>query len=119
MNGQLASRGALDVESEMLPQDPPAAIMRFAAWLIIAFFVLALLAACLVRFPETVNCPFVLVPRDGADPIQSPYLAMLHEVKASEGDAVKAGGALFVLRSDEVRNLDMQFRSSTEDLRER
>jgi multidrug resistance efflux pump len=37
----------------------------------------------------------------------------------SEGAAVKEGAELFVLRSDEVRNLDMQFRTLTEDLRER
>ncbi|MCA1659342.1 MAG: HlyD family secretion protein, partial [Verrucomicrobiaceae bacterium] len=119
MNAQLAARGALDTESEMLPQDPPAWIVRVSAWLITVFFVIALLAACLVELPETVNCPFVLMPRDGADPIQSPYLAMIHKVAANEGDAVKQGAELFVLRSDEVRNLDMQFRNFTEDLSER
>ena len=52
----------------------------------IAFFVIALLAACFVRLPETVNCPFVLVPKDGADPIQSPHLAIVHKVAVNEGE---------------------------------
>ena len=119
MNGQLAARSGLDTESEMLPQDPPAWIMRAGAWLMIGFFAIALVAACLVPLPETVNSPFVLIPRDGADPIQSPYMAMIHKVAVTEGQAVKQGEELFVLRSDEVRNLDMQFRTLSEDLRER
>ncbi|MDQ2919263.1 MAG: HlyD family efflux transporter periplasmic adaptor subunit, partial [Verrucomicrobiota bacterium] len=102
----------------MLPRDPPAWIMRTSGWLLIAFFAIAFLAACLVHLPETVTAPFVLVPLEGADPIQSPYLATLHKVDVSEGDAVKQGQALFVLQSDEIRNRDLQNRTLTEDLRE-
>jgi multidrug efflux pump subunit AcrA (membrane-fusion protein) len=119
MNGQMQPRGSFEGESEMLPQDPPAFIMRASAWLLISFFAIALFAACVVHLPENVNAPFVLVPRDGADPIQSPYLAVVHKVSVSEGDAVKQGAELFILRSDEIRNLDTQNRSLTEDLRER
>jgi multidrug resistance efflux pump len=46
-------------------------------------------------------------------------MAMIHKVAVTEGQAVKQGEELFVLRSDEVRNLDMQFRTLSEDLRER
>ena len=119
MNGQLVARAATEAESEMLPQDPPAWLARAAAWLFIALFAIALVVACVVPLPETVNSQFVLAPRDGADPIQSPYLAMLHKIAVNEGDAVKAGAELFVLRADEVRNLDIQSRGATEDLRER
>lgn len=119
MNAQLATRGSIDTESEMLSQDPPAWIVRSTAWLMIAFFVIALLAAILVHLPETVTCPFVLVPKDGADPIQSPHLAVLSHVAIHEGETVKAGAELFVLRSDEIRGMDTQARTLKEDLRTR
>ena len=81
MTAQLATREAtIDSESEMLPQDPPAWILRACAWLLIAFFALTLLASIFVHLPETVTAPFILVPKDGADPIQSPYLAIVNRV---------------------------------------
>jgi multidrug efflux pump subunit AcrA (membrane-fusion protein) len=119
MNSQLASRGSLDVESEMLPQDPPAWIARASAWLMISFFVIALLAAMVVHLPETVTAPFVLVPKDGTDPIQSPHLAVVSKVSVQEGATVKEGDEMFVLRSDEIRGLDTQARTLTEDVRMR
>ncbi|MGZ5552867.1 MAG: HlyD family secretion protein [Chthoniobacterales bacterium] len=103
----------------MLPQDPPSWIMRTAGWLFIAFFAIAFFAACVVHLPENVTASFVLVPTEGADPIQSPYLATLHKVAVSEGDTVTKGAELFVLQSDEIRTRDMQRRTLTEDLRER
>src|SRR5215211_2020673 len=119
MTTQLATRGSFESESEMLPQDPPAWIIRASAWLFIAFFGLAMLAAIFVHLPETVTAPFVLVPTDGADPIQSPYVAIVQRVGVNEGETVKAGGELFVLRSDEIRGLDTQNRTLSEDLREK
>ncbi|MDQ6622458.1 MAG: HlyD family efflux transporter periplasmic adaptor subunit [Verrucomicrobiota bacterium] len=115
----LSSRPSLETESEMLPQDPPPWVVRAGAWLFIAFFLVALIAAIFVHLPETVSCAFVLAPTDGADPVQSPYAAVVNHVAISEGDTVKQGAELFVLRSEEIRNLDMQFRTLTEDLRER
>ncbi len=119
MATQLATRGSIDTESEMLPQEPPAGIIRSTAWLLIAFFAIALIAAVFVQLPETVSCPFVLVPKDGGDPIQSPYLGIVSRVAINEGDSVKEGAELFVLRSDEIRGLDTQYRTLTQDLRTR
>jgi len=119
MNAQLQTRGSIETESEMLPQDPPVWIVRSGAWLMIAFFAIALLASIVVHLPETVTCPFVMVPRDGADPIQSPYMAVVNRVAVNEGETVKAGAELFVLRSDEIRGLDTQSRTLFEDLRAR
>lgn len=119
MNAQLAAREGIETESEMLPQDPPAWIIRACGWLLIAFFAIALLAGIFVHLPETVTAPFVLVPKDGTDPIQSPYLAIVNRVVVNEGDTVKKNGELFVLRSDEIRGLDTQFRTLSEDLREK
>lgn len=117
MSAQLLQRGAKNAESEMLPQDPPPRIMRMIAWLLIAMFVAALIAAITVHLPETVHAPFILVPKDGADPIQSPRLAVVTRVGAAEGETVKKGQELFVLRSDEIRGLSTQSQTLGEDLR--
>src|SRR5206468_12278322 len=70
-----------------------------------------------MRLPETVHCQFVLIPATGADPIQSPLQAIISRVAVEEGQPVKLGEALFVLRADEIRGWAMQFRTLTEDLR--
>src|SRR6059058_2500247 len=117
MSSQLTERGSLDVESEMLPQEPPPWIIRSTAWLLLAAFLFALLVAIVMRLPETVHCQFVLIPATGADPIQSPRQAIISHVAVGEGQTVKSGEELFVLRSDEIRGWDTQFRTLTEDLR--
>lgn len=117
MSLPLAQRGSLDAESEMSPQEPPPWIVRSTAWLLIAAFLFALLIAIVMRLPETVHCRFVLIPATGADPIQSPRQAIISRVAVEEGQPVKGGEALFVLRSDEIRGWDTQFRTLTEDLR--
>ncbi len=117
MSSQLTERGSLDVESDMLPQEPPPWIIRSTAWLLLAAFLFALLVAVVMRLPETVHCQFVLIPATGADPIQSPRQAIISHVAVEEGQPVKLGEELFVLRSDEIRGWDMQFRTLTEDLR--
>src|SRR6266481_3772201 len=117
MGSQLTQRGSLDVESEMLPQEPSPWIVRSTAWLLIGAFLFALFIAIVMRLPETVHCQFVLIPATGADPIQSPRQAIISRVAVEEGQPVKAGEDLFVLRSDEIRGWDTQFRTFTEDLR--
>jgi len=117
MSSQLTQRGSIDVESEMSPQEPPPWIIRSAAWVLMGGFLLALLVAIVVRLPETVHCPFILIPATGADPIQSPRQAIISRVAVGEGQPVKAGEDLFILRSDEIRGWDTQFRTLTEELR--
>src|SRR5437016_3812235 len=117
MSSQLTHRGSIDVESEMSPQEPPPWIIRSAAWVLMGGFLLALLVAIVVRLPETVHCPFILIPATGADLIQSPRQAIISRVAVGEGQPVKAGEDLFILRSDEIRGWDTQFRTLTEELR--
>ena len=116
MSSQLTQRGSLDAESEMSPQEPPPWIIRSTAWILVAAFLFALLIAIVMRLPETVHCRFVLIPATGADPIQSPRQAIISHVAVEEGQPVKTGEELFVLRSDEIRGWDTQFRTLTEDL---
>src|SRR5947207_12870135 len=117
MISQLTQRGSIDAESEMSPQEPPPWIIRSTAWLLMAAFLVALLIAIVMRLPETVRCPFVLVLATGADPIQSPRQALISRVTVDDGQPVNTGDELFVLRSDEIRGWDTQFRTLTEDLR--
>ena len=117
MSNSMTQRGSIDIESEMLPQDPPSWIVRWTAWLLLGVLFLAFVGAIVLKLPETVHCPFVLVPATGADPVQSPHQGILSRVSVAEGELVKKGGELFVLRSDEIRGLDTQFRTLNEDLR--
>src|SRR6516225_12121710 len=117
MGVQLTQDDSLDTESVLSPQEPPPWIIRWTAWLLIAAFVFALLIAIVMRLPETVNCRFVLIPATGADPIQSPRQAIISRVAVEEGQPVKTGEDLFVLRSDEIGGWDTQFRTLNEDLR--
>ncbi|HEX5490531.1 MAG TPA: HlyD family efflux transporter periplasmic adaptor subunit [Candidatus Udaeobacter sp.] len=117
MSAQWTQRDSVEKESELLPQEPPPWIIRWTAWLLIAAFIFAFVIAIVVRLPETVDCHFVLIPATGADPIQSPRQATISRVLAEEGQPVKRGDELFVLRSDEIGGWDTQFRTLSEDLR--
>ena len=115
----LTSRGSIDIESEMLPQDPPPQVIRWTGWVLLAAFLFGLLLAIIMRLPETVHCSFILVPATGADPIQAPHQGTISRVSVGEGQVVKKGSELFVLRSDEIRSWDTQLRTLTEDLHSR
>src|SRR5438094_9965227 len=117
MSLPLTERGSLDVESEMLPKEPPPWIIRSTAWLLLAAFLFALLVAIVMRLPETVRRPFVLVPGTGADPIQSPVRAIISHIGVDEGQPVKAGEEVTVIGSEEVRGWDTELRTLTGDLR--
>jgi multidrug efflux pump subunit AcrA (membrane-fusion protein) len=105
-----------DAGAALLPQEPPSWVVQGTAWLIIGLFVTALLAAVLVRVPETIRCPCLLVPETGADPIQSPRLAIVRAVRVGEGKVVAAGDELFVLSSEDAGDHDAQSRTVDEDL---
>src|ERR1700741_1979123 len=100
MSSPLTQLDSLDTESGLAPQEPPPWIIRWTAWLLIGAFIFALLIAIVMRLPETVDCRFVLIPATGADPIQSPRQAVISRVAVEEGQPVKSGEQLFVLRSD-------------------
>jgi multidrug resistance efflux pump len=110
-------QSSLETESAMWPQDPPPWFVRFFTWLLIGMFGIALLVAIVVKLPETVTAPFVLVPENGADPIQSPRMAVISQVCVSVGQSVKATDPLYVLRSDEIRGWGTEARTMSEDLR--
>jgi len=116
LSGQQPSTLAVG-QDEMLRPEPPPQLIRWTAWLLIGIFVVVFLASVSVHIPETVRCSFVLVPQNGADPIQSPLLGLVQAVKVTEGQEVPAGTELFVLRSDEIRAWQTQLQTSEEDFR--
>lgn len=117
MNSSTNRQGSIEAESEMMPQEPPPWIIRGTGWVLLAAFVVGLFLAIIMRLPETVHCPFILVPATGADPIQAAHAGVISRVSVSEGQTVKKGDELFVLRSDEIHNLDTELRTLSEDLR--
>ncbi len=117
MNHPTIQRGSIELESEMLPQDPPPWIIRRVAWVLLGAFLTALFIAIVMKLPETVRCPFILVPESGADPVQAAHQGVITRVSVNEGEAVKKDDELFVLRSDEIRTLDTELKTLSEDLR--
>jgi len=110
---------SLESESSLLPKDPPHWVIWGTAWLIIGLFATAAVASFIVHIPETINCPCVLVPETGADPIQSPRVAVIRQVKVTEGREVAAGDELFVLSSEEIGDRDTEARTLAEDMASR
>ncbi len=104
-------------EAEMLPSEMPPQVMRWTATLLIGLFLVVGVAVVAVHLPESVRCPFVLVPEKGADPIQAPLVAVVETVKVVDGQEVREGEELFLLRSDEIRTWQTQLKESEEDLR--
>jgi len=116
MTTSSSERASIELESEMMPQDPPSWVIRSAVWILIGAFVVGLLFSVIMRLPETVRCPFILVPATGADPIQAAHQGIITQVAVSEGQLVNKGDELFVLRSEEIHTLDTELRTLTEDL---
>jgi multidrug efflux pump subunit AcrA (membrane-fusion protein) len=119
MNTPLTFRDSIDKESEMMPQDPPSWIIRWTGWGLLGGFLFTLLMTIVIRLPETVHCPFILVPSTGADPVQAPHQGVISRVLVHEGQPVKKGAELFALRSDEIRTWETQRSTLTEDLHTR
>jgi multidrug efflux pump subunit AcrA (membrane-fusion protein) len=65
-----------------------------------AVFVAVVISSIVIHAPETVTCPFTLVPVGGTDPVRAPCDGFVSEIRLAETQAVEAGQTLFVLRSD-------------------
>ena len=96
---------------------------RGLAWLLIALFVVAAVAAVAVRVPETVSSRFVLVAAKGVDQVRASRDGTVAEVRAAETQAFGKGAPLFVIRSSQVGDrfaelgaLETQLRGATERL---
>ncbi len=104
-------------EAPIAPQEPPHWFATALAWLLIALFATAVLAAIFVRVPEIVRSRFVLMPESGAAPIQAPRPGVVAQVFVKQGQAVRKGDPLFLLRVDEVRAWKLENDTRSEQLR--
>jgi len=109
------SHSGFEPDAPFLEPSPPHWAARGLSTLIIAVFVLAVVAAAIVEVPETVAGPFVLVPERGADPVRAAREGTVADVRVVEGQSVTKGATMFVIRSQsvgdrsaEMRTLDMQ-----------
>ncbi|HKY90483.1 MAG TPA: HlyD family efflux transporter periplasmic adaptor subunit [Nevskiaceae bacterium] len=85
-----------------LDTDPPHWVARSLAALILALFTVAALVLAFLKVPESVSSPFVLVPVRGTDPVRALENSVVLKVGVREGQAVKRGDLLFVVRTDLV-----------------
>src|SRR5450432_3275269 len=106
-----------DTNTPLAPKDPPHWFVIALAWLLIALFATALVAAIFVHVPETVRSRFVLTPENGAEPIQSPRHGVVAQVFVKQGQSVHKGDPLFLIRVDEVREWKLESDTRREELR--
>lgn len=107
----MSDAGTDETGTPFLEIEPPRWAARGLAYLLLALFVTALLATFLVHLPETVSAPFVLVPKQGTDPVRAARAGVVTEVAAGEGGSVQAGADLFTLRSQPVGDRFAEFRT--------
>jgi len=104
-------------EAPIAPPEPPHWFASGLAWLLIALFATAVVAAVFVHVSETVRSRFVLTPEGGVESIQAPRHGVVAKVMVKAGQAVRKGEPLFLLRVDEVREWKLQSDTRAEDLR--
>lgn len=90
--------------SELFPTHLPPWITRSVGRLIVILFFAALIGSIVFRIPEKVRCPFVLMPVNGADPIQSPVRGIVEQNNIVEGRYVQKDEPLFIIRSQEIHD---------------
>jgi membrane fusion protein len=72
------------------------------AWVLLALLATLAVALVVVHVPETVDAPFVVVARRGADPIRVLHDGVISAVRVVESQAVAARAPLFVIDSAPV-----------------
>ena len=108
-------------ENPFLEGTPPHWAARGLAGLLLAVFVVAVVASIVITLPETISSPFLLVPGHGADPIRASRAGVVAAVRLTEGQTVAQGAPAFVIRSavagdrsSELRSLETQMSGAEE-----
>src|SRR5437870_5786949 len=106
-----------------LTSQPPHWAARGLAYLLMLLFITLIIAAIVVRSPETISAPFVLTPSRGTDPVWVLWRGVVRRVGVVEGQSVAQGDALFIIRSEqtgdqsaELQALETRRRSANESL---
>lgn len=98
-NGPASEVGGVPGE---IPAALPAWAARAGGWVIILTMAIALALAVALRVPETVRCPFELIPEGGANPMLAPVDGHLRTVHVAEGAEVEAGAPLLEILAPRV-----------------
>jgi membrane fusion protein len=85
-----------------LDDQPAPWAARALSTVLLALFVVGLIAVFVVRVPETVAATFVLAPVREADPIRTLHPGIVSRVNVVEAQVVEAQDVLFVLASELV-----------------
>jgi membrane fusion protein len=89
--------------TELLPTRLPIAATMWLSVLLVALSAVGAGVVILVPLPDTIRCPFVLVPEGGDDPVQAPREGVVIGILVAETQTVHKGEDLFVIRSQEIR----------------
>lgn len=107
----------MDSADPILRQEPPPWLWRATGWLLVTLAAVALIVATTVPFPETVRSGFVLVSDSNAEPILAAIEGVMAECRVREGETVRRGDALVILRSETIREWRQQELTAREELR--
>ena len=94
-----------------LERSPAPWAARALAGILIALFVVALLAAIVIRVPETITSRFVLVPVSGADQVRAARDGAVAEIRAAEAQPIAKGEVMFLIRSAAIGDRSAEMRS--------
>jgi biotin carboxyl carrier protein len=99
------------VPESFLPDATPHWAARGLSLVVLVVFVVAVIASMLIRLPETVSSPFVLVPAQGVDPVRAARAGTVTAVRIVEGQRLDRGTPVFVIRSTAVGDRAAELRS--------
>ena len=85
-----------------LEHSPPPWAARALALVLLALFAASMLALVLVRVPETITAPFVLVAERGADPVRTLHDGIVTDIRVADAQTVEPGAVLFTISSELV-----------------
>jgi multidrug efflux pump subunit AcrA (membrane-fusion protein) len=119
----MSTNNVEDKNTALIDVELPHWAARGLAYFLILLFAAGVIASLVITVPETVSASFVLVPRNGTDPIRALRGGIVTQVRVSEGQSVTQGETLFVVKSEvaasknaDLESLATQSRGSEESL---
>jgi membrane fusion protein len=101
---QASGIGEAITPTDLFPTRLPSSVAMWLSVFLILLFGAAAAAVVFVKVPDTIRCPFVLVPEGGDDPVQATRDGTLVGILVSDTQTVRKGEDLFVIRSQQIRN---------------
>lgn len=93
----------MEQRTNLFPSRLSMSVPMAVGGLIILLFGAALVAAVVLRVPDSVNADFQLLPPEGADPVRATMEGVLTDIQVHETKDVRTGDLLFTIQSREIR----------------